>query len=89
MLKREIIERMLSSILMLSNDTKSHRCLHSSMCGLTLYRVKRNLDELALAVQAASANQAASMLEPLMVDCGRACRAPKGALICRKGGKRC
>jgi hypothetical protein len=34
--------------------------------------LSRNRDELALAVQAASANQVASMLEQAMVDCGRA-----------------
>ena len=39
-LKHEIIERMLSSILVISNDSKSHRCPHSSTCGLTLYRGK-------------------------------------------------
>jgi hypothetical protein len=43
--------------------------------------LSRNPDELALAVQAASANHAASKLEQPMVDCGRAYSAPNGALI--------
>jgi len=35
------------------------------------FLLRRNPDNFALAVQTASANQAASMLEQLMVDCGR------------------
>jgi hypothetical protein len=47
--------------------------------------LSRNPDDLALAVQAASANQAASKLEQLMVDCGRAYRAPNGTLLLAEG----
>jgi hypothetical protein len=60
--------------LALINDDKKHGCPHSPTCGATLYRIKHNPDDLALAVQAASPNQAASKLEQLMVDCGRANR---------------
>ena len=77
------------SILALINDDKNHGCPHSPTCGATLYRIKHNPDDLPLAVQAASPNQAASKLEQLMVDCGRANRAPNGSLLWRKGSKRC
>jgi hypothetical protein len=51
--------------------------------------LSRNPYDLALAVQAASTNQAASKLEQLMVDWGRAYRVPNGALIWRRGSKAC
>jgi hypothetical protein len=58
-----------------------------------LVNVRRNFlvrrNHFALAVQTASANQAASMLEQLMVDCGRAYRALNSAFLWRQGSKRC
>jgi hypothetical protein len=69
------------SILALVNDDKNHRGPHSSTCGATFHRTKPQPDDLALALQAARADQAASKLEQPMVDCGRAYRAPNGALI--------
>jgi hypothetical protein len=45
--------------------------------------LSRNPDDSALAVQAASANQAASKLEQLMVECGRAYRAYSGGRAAR------
>jgi hypothetical protein len=53
------------------------------------FLLRRNPDNFALAVQTASANQAASMLEQLMVDCGRAYRALNGAFLWRQCSKRC
>jgi hypothetical protein len=69
--------------LALVNDDKNTAVRTRQRAAQLSIESSRNPDDLVLAVQAASANQAASELEQLMVDCGRAYRAPNGALIWR------